>query len=185
MKKLLALLFIAFFALTQMTGQDPTFSKGDKVLNLGLGLGTTLYTGSYYKLQVPPVSGSLEIGIVDEVLEKGVVGVGPYVGFASYKWEYLDWGWKYTNIILGARGNFHYPLIDKLDTYTGLLIGFNIVSSSEFGTSIPGFDYSTTSSGLVWSWFVGARYYFTENIAAMIELGYGIAYLNLGVALKF
>jgi hypothetical protein len=185
MKKLLALFFTALFALTQLAAQDPIFVKGDKVLNIGIGLGTTLYTGSYYKMQVPPVSASLELGILDEVIDKGSVGVGPYVGFASYKWEYMDWGWKYTNIILGARGNFHYPFIEKLDTYTGLLLGFNVVSSSEFGTSIPGFDYSATSSGLAWSWFIGARYYFTDNIAGMIELGYGIAYLNLGVALKF
>jgi len=185
MKKLFALMFIAFFALTQMAAQDPIFVKGDKVLNLGIGLGTTLYTGSYYHMTVPPISASLELGILDGIIDKGSIGVGPYVGFASYKWEYSGWGYKYTNIILGARGNFHYPFIEKLDTYTGLLLGFNVVSSSEFGDLIPGFDYSASSSGIAWSWFIGARYYFTDNIAAMVELGYGIAYLNLGVAFKF
>ncbi|MEA1885844.1 MAG: hypothetical protein U9N72_01365 [Bacteroidota bacterium] len=184
MKKLLAILVMSFFALTQMAAQDPIFVKGDKVLNLGIGLGTTLYTGTYYSMQLPPVSASLELGILDEVIDKGSVGVGPYVGLASYKWEYSGWGYKYLNIILGARGNFHYPFIEKLDTYTGLLVGFNVVSSSEFGTP-TGYDYSATSSGLAWSWFIGARYYFKDNIAGMLELGYGISYLNLGVALKF
>ncbi|MDT8400760.1 MAG: hypothetical protein RQ743_03615 [Bacteroidales bacterium] len=185
MKKLLALPLIAFFALTQLSAQDPVFVKGDKVLNLGLGLGTTLYTGSFYKMQIPPISASLELGIVDEIIDKGSVGVGPYLGFASYKWEYSGWGYKYSNIIIGARGNFHYPFLEKLDTYTGLLVGFNIVSAKDFGEINPFYDYSTSSSGLVWSWFVGARYYFTETIAGMVELGYGIAYLNLGVAMKF
>jgi hypothetical protein len=185
MKKLLALPLIAFFALSQLSAQDPIFLKGDKVLNLGLGLGSSLYTGSFYKMQVPPLSASLEVGLVDEIIDKGSIGVGPYLGFASYKWEYSGWGYKYTNFIIGGRGNFHYPFIDKLDTYTGLLVGFNIVSSSEFGNLVPGYDYSTASSGLVWSWFIGARYYFTDKIAGMVELGYGIAYLNLGVAMKF
>ena len=185
MKKLFLLPLIAFFALAQLSAQDPIFLKGDKVLNLGIGLGTTVYTGSFYKMQVPPVSASLEVGIVDGIIDKGSVGVGPYLGFASYKWEYSGWGYKYSNIIIGARGNFHYPFLDKLDTYTGLLVGFNIVSASEFGDIIPGYDYSASSSGLAWSWFIGARYYFSEKIAGMVELGYGIAYLNLGVAVKF
>jgi hypothetical protein len=31
---------------------------------------------------------------------------------------------------------------------------------------------------------VGARYYFTESIAAFAQVGYGIAYLTLGVSFK-
>jgi hypothetical protein len=46
-------------------------------------------------------------------------------------------------------------------------------------------DYSGSSSGIRWAWFVGGRYYFKENFAAMLELGYGVAYINLGIALKF
>lgn len=185
MKKLLVLVVIAFFAMAQLYAQESTFNKGDKVLNLGLGLGSTLYSGTYYTGTVPPVSGSLEFGVVDNVIEKGVVGVGPYVGYSSYKYEYSDWGWKYSNIIIGVKGNFHYPLLEKLDTYTGLLIGYNVSSSKEFGDPVPGWDYSHTAGVVAWSWFVGGRYYFKETIAAMLELGYGIAYLNIGVALKF
>jgi len=186
MKKLFLSVVVICIAFVQLVAQDPTFAKGEKVLNLGLGLGSTLYTaGSYYKGQVPPVSASLEFGVVDNVIEKGVVGVGPYIGYSSYKYEYQGWGWKYSNIIIGARGNFHYPLVDKLDTYTGLLLGYNIASSKEFGDPVPGWNYSYTAGGLQWSWFIGGRYYFKETLAAMLELGYGIAYLNLGVALKF
>jgi len=183
MKKISALLLAAIFSFAHLSAQDPTFNKGDKVLNLGIGLGSTLYSGLYYKSQVPPVSASLEIGIVDEILEKGVIGVGPYFGYSSYKYSYLTSGYKYSNLILGARGNFHYPLLDKLDTYTGLLLGFNIVSSKWTGDGTD--PLNATSGGVAWAWFVGGRYYFSESFAAMLELGYGIAYLNLGVALKF
>jgi len=184
MKKLLLLLVVACFTLTQLVAQEPTFVKGDKVLNVGIGFGTTLYSGSYYKSQIPPISASLEFGVADNILEKGVIGVGPYVGYSSYKYEYAGWGWKYSNIIIGARGNFHYPLVNKLDTYTGLLLGYNVSSSKEFGTS-TGYDYHASSGGVVWAWFIGGRYYFSDNFAAMLELGYGVAYLNLGIALKF
>ena len=184
MKKLLLSFLIVSLSLIQLSAQSPTFINGDQALNFGFGLGTSLYSGGLYKTQIPPLSASYEKAIVDNILEKGVVGVGPYLGFVSYKWEYLNWGWKYSNFILGARGNFHYPIIDNMDTYTGLLLGFNIVSSSEFGTAAWGYDYSSNSSGIVYSWFVGAKYYFNDKLAAMAELGYGISYLNLGIGIK-
>ena len=184
MKKLMILFVAVMFSLTQLVAQESTFSKGDKVLNIGIGLGSTLYTGSYYKGQVPPLSVSYEVGVVDEVLEKGSIGVGGYLGYSSYKYQYLDWGWKYSNIIIGARGSFHYPLVDKLDTYTGLLLGYNISSSKEFGSINPAFDYSSSAGGLQTAWFLGGRYYFKETFAVMAELGYGISYLTLGISLK-
>jgi hypothetical protein len=181
-KQLLAFgfLFIAF----TMQSQESTFNKEDKVINLGIGFGSTLYTGAYYKTTVPPISASLEYGILDGIIDKGVIGVGGYVGYSSFKYEYYNWGYKYTDFIIAARGSFHYPFVDKLDTYTGLLLGAEVVTAKEFGTSVPGYDYSSAGSGLARSWFVGARYYFTEKFAAMGELGFGISYLTIGVAIK-
>jgi hypothetical protein len=179
MKKLLLLFVVVSFTLTQLLAQDPIFVKGDKVLNLSLGLGSHYYT-SYYKMQVPPVAASLEFGIVDNVIDKGSIGVGPYIGYFSSRYAHY---WKTSDIIIGARGNFHYPLVKKLDTYTGLLLGYNIVSYKDLEDAYG--DYSGSSSGVAWAWFIGGRYYFSDNFAAMLELGYGIAYLNIGVALKF
>jgi len=185
MKKLLLLFAIGCFTLTQLIAQESTFNKGDKVLNLGIGFGSAWYTGSGFKAQIPPVSASFEIGVVDNILEKGSIGVGGYFGYSSYKYSYSGYngGWKYTNMFIGARGNFHYPLVDKLDTYVGLTLGFNVVTDKAWG------DYSGTSfgsyGGVKTAEFIGARYYFSDNFAAMLELGYGVAYVNLGVALKF
>lgn len=185
MKKLILLAVAVVFSLTQMLAQESTFSKGDKVLNLGIGFGSGFYSGSYYKTSVPPISASFEVGVKDGVIDKGSIGVGGYFAYASHKWEYSGWGWKYTDLIIGARGTFHYPLVDKLDTYTGIVLGYHVASSKEYGNSIPGYDYSASAGGLIYSWFVGGRYYFTEKFAGMAELGVGIVYLNLGVALKF
>ena len=77
-------------------------------------------------------------------------------------------------------------MVDKLDTYAGMLLGYNIVSSKYSGTGF--YDtYNTTSpssSSLAWSMYLGGRYWFNPKIAGMVELGYGIAYLNLGVSFK-
>ena len=44
-------------------------------------------------------------------------------------------------------------------------------------------DYTHTD--FAWGWFIGGRYYFTDNLAAMLELGYSATYVNIGVAYKF
>lgn len=184
MKKSIFSLLLLVFAATAFA-QENTFNKGDKVLNLGIGLGSTLYTGGYYKSAIPPLSASLEYGVKDNLFdEKSSLGIGGYFGYTSAKWEYSGYGWNYSSMILGARGALHYQLVDKLDTYTGILLGYNIVSSKSFGSLGEGTNYTAAASGIAWSWFLGGRYYFTDKLAAMAELGYGISYLNLGIALK-
>ena len=184
MKKLFAFILVALLSIPVMQAQESMFNLGDKVVNLGIGLGSTLYSGTYYTRGFPPVSISYEQAIKDEILDKGVIGIGGYLGYTSYKYDYLGWGYKYSNIVIGAGGFFHYPLIDKLDTYIGVLLGYNIASAKEFGDYPGGWDYSSTSGGFVFSGFVGARYYFTEKFAAFAQVGYGIAYLTLGVSIK-
>jgi hypothetical protein len=181
---IVAAVMIAVPLIQAQESPESMFNKGDKVINLGIGIGNTLYSGSYYTRGVPPISLSYEQGIVDGVFDKGVIGIGGYVGYTSYKYDYLGWGYKYSNIIIGAGGLFHYPLVKKLDTYAGILLGYNIATSTEFGTD-PGLDFDATSGGIVFSGFVGARYYFTESIAAFAQLGYGIAYLTFGVSFRF
>jgi hypothetical protein len=178
MKKLLMFIVLVTFSVASLTAQETTFNKGDKVLNLDLGLGSAIYSGVGYSSVVPPLSASLEIGIVDNILEKGSVGVGGYLGFSSHKTSY----WRSTSIIIGPRGAFHYALVDKLDTYAGLIIGYNVYSSKWIGS---GFEINDASSGgIVSSEFIGARYYFSDSFAANAELGVGISYLSIGVSLK-
>lgn len=186
MKKIFALLILSAISLPFVVAQESLFVVGDKVVNLGVGFGNVLYSGLGYKTTVPPVSISFEKGIKDGIIDKGVLGIGGYLGYSANKWEYSGfggtYGWKYTNLILGARGTLHYPLVDKFDTYAGVLLGYRIVSTKEFGT-ITGVD-PASSGGLIFSGFIGGRYYFNDKFAAMAELGYGITYLNIGLAIK-
>lgn len=181
MKLFLALL-ILIFSVSVINAQIAV--KDAKFFNAGIGFGTNLYSGSYYALQVPPLSVSLEYILKDDILDgKGALGAGGYLGFASYKYDVANWGWKYTSIVIGPRGYFHYNFLEQLDTYTGVLIGYNILSSKSFG-NIPGWNTNASSGGLAYSWFVGGRYFFSDNLAAMAELGWGVAYLNVGICMK-
>lgn len=159
-----------------------SFNKGDVVLNLGVGFGNTLY-GSGYKMTVPPLSASFEYGIVDNLFdEKSSIGVGGYFGYAASKYDWHNVDYKISSAIIGARGSFHYSFVEKLDTYTGLSLGYNIVSHKDKDNN--GWD-GVKSSALYLGWYAGARYYFTDSFAVMGEVGYDVAYLNVGVAFKF
>ncbi len=81
MRKLLLLIAGTFFIFAQMDGQQPVFIKGSKVFNAGLGVGTTVFSSTYNRMVIPPLSASVEVGVTDHVLEKGSVGVVPYWHF--------------------------------------------------------------------------------------------------------
>jgi hypothetical protein len=178
-------LLLAVFSVPLFGNAQP-FVVGDKVINVGLGIGSTLYSGVGYKGGLPPLSASFEYGVTE--LGPGVLGVGGYFGIASYKWEGTaggyTYGFKESNIIIGARGNYHYNFVEKLDTYAGLMLGYNIINGKETGDWPFGSYYSVNSSAFIWSFYIGGRYYVGEAFAVMAELGYGIAWLNIGVAFK-
>lgn len=179
--------FLSLFVFVCAGAQS--FNKGDKVVNLGLGIGNTLY-GSGYKTSIPPVSASFEYGIVDNLFdEKSSIGIGGYLGYAASKYKYnglgsSDFEDKFSSTIIGVRGSFHYSFVEKLDTYTGLSLGYNIVSFSSDQKNND-YSYSAASSAMFLGWYAGARYYFTNSFAVMGEIGYDVAYLNVGVAFKF
>jgi len=90
---------------------------------------------------------------------------------------------KYSYTVIGVRGNYHFYTTDKLDTYGGLMLGYDVVTDKWHGTGSA--DYKGSGSEAACSLFVGARYYFAPGIAVFAELGYSIAILNLGIAFKF
>jgi len=63
------------------------------------------------------------------------------------------------------------------------MMGVNITTSRAFGDGSSSF--SADGSGIAYSLYGGARYYFSENLAVFGELGYGISYLTVGLALRF
>jgi hypothetical protein len=161
-------------------------TKGSTILNLGIGISNALYSGSYYKTIFPPISASLEFIVNDALFNgDGAFGIGGYLAYASSKWSYsyFNYELKYSNIVIGPRAYLHYSFAEKLDTYLGIMPGYNISSSKETGT-YPGSYNAASSGGFIFSGIIGARYFFSNKFGGMIEVGSGITHLNLGVALK-
>jgi hypothetical protein len=141
-----------------LSGNTQPFVKGDKAINLGLGIGSTLYSGVGYNTGLPPLSASFEYGVTE--LGPGVTGIGGYFGLSFYKWTDTwsgsTYGRKYSSTIIVARGNYYCHFSEKLDTYAGLMLGYDIISSEATG-DWPAFydDLSANSSTFIWSFYVG------------------------------
>ena len=68
-----------------------------------------------------------------------------------------------------------------------ILLGSLLVTQLTFSQTkfSKGDQFASVSYGLGTQAFVGSRYFFNDNIAAFAELGYGLAYLNIGGTYKF
>ena len=180
-----SILLLALLVCPALNTNSQEFEVGDKLINAGIGFGATWYSGVGYKTTLPPIFVSGDIGFRDDI-GPGVLGLGGYLGMSSYKWESTwladTYGWKSTSIIIGARGTYHMDWVENFDTYGGLLLGFRIESDKSYGTWLGGYS-STAGSGLAYSFFVGGRYFLSDNFAVLAELGYGIAWLSLGITI--
>jgi len=184
-KKFYVTLVLCLGVVMSASAQD-VFLKGDKVVNLGVGFGSFL-TVSGAKASIPPIGASFEYGIVDGLFDdQASIGVGGYFGFVTSKWQYstYDRGYRYTDVLVGVRANFHYQFVEKLDTYGGVLVGYDLSAKTNYGSgTIEDPNYS--SGGAVVNLLAGARYYFTDQIAVFGEVGYGISAIELGLSYKF
>jgi hypothetical protein len=162
---------LALFLVATIFAANAQYENGSSYLNVGVGLGGGLGL---------PIGVSYEKGITDNI------SVGGYAGYASSSQDY-GFGIKssLTYIIVGARGSYHFTNlgIDKLDPYVGALLGYNIASSKVTGAPVGWTQPSV--GGLAWGGHAGARYAFTDKFGGFAEVGYGIAYLTVGLSVKF
>jgi hypothetical protein len=183
---LLSLLLALSLPFIPLNAQTETFKQGDLVFSAGLGIGATYgsYWGSYYNTSVPPIFLTGDYCLRED-LGPGNLGVGGIIAYSSYKYEPSpDWGYKYSTLFIGVRGTYHFTdLVDKLDLYGGISLGGEIVTDKGYG-DYNDYTYSTNNSSALVELFAGARYYFSDNFGVMSELGYGIAWLKLGVSFK-
>jgi hypothetical protein len=174
------------------------FEQGDNVIGVGVGIGGSYglgYSGA-------GVSASPTLNLIGDHgmgdLGPGVWGLGGYIGYKSYRYEYDNgywWGYHYrseyrwTYIVIGARGTWHYNEWHgnpNLDLYAGLLLGYRIASYKDetvYPNGVAATSHSSYS-GLQHDVFAGARYYISDNFGFYGEVGYGVSNLQVGLVFK-
>ncbi|MCU0426596.1 MAG: porin family protein [Candidatus Kapabacteria bacterium] len=174
-------LFLAFAAMIMIVsvqkssaqfGPNANFKNKDLFVGAHLGLG-----GGWYSGFGPVVN--VEYGVLPQL------GVTASAGFFSYTDVYSTYSWTYTSIpiIIGANWHFDLLKVKQLDTWVGAGAGYTFGSWS---SSDPDRAYrGSVGSYFSWDGRLGARYYFTDKLAAKLELGYwSLGYLRLGVDFK-
>jgi hypothetical protein len=177
--------------------QAQSFEAGDNVLGVGLGIGGNYgvgFSGSGVS-QTPAIALHFDHGMGD--LGPGIWGLGGFLGYKSYSYSYDNFyftnrytsKYKWTYVVVGARGTWHYNEWhenDKLDTYGGLMLAYRAATfkdETNYPSGASSFN-AGTYSGLTLTGLLGARYFFTDKIGAYLEAGFGVSVLQLGLAVK-
>lgn len=195
MKKLL-LLAASLLAAASLSAQ---ISVGEHIVSGNVGIGNIVY-GSDYDSKFPPITASYEYGLLEDAFQvSGLsVGVGGQLSYTGAKDTfYYDnmkpFGYKYSSIIVAAKAYFHYDImslmglpVDNLDTYATFALGYNIATGRQYGDwGLIEDNTMVSAGGLVYGFQIGARYWFSQNMAANAEIGMGLSLLTLGLCYSF
>jgi len=181
MRKFTVALIVLLVVLFNVTSNAQGYKEGSKTLKLGIGFGLSGVEGD---ATIPPVSAGLQYGLTDKISIGGLVA---YSG-STYKFGFLSssYEWKYSYLIIGARGEYHFlEPSNKFDAYGGLTLGYEIFSVTEPG-NLPNYfsGYSAKSSTLIYGFHVGGKYALSNSFGLFGELGYGISYVTVGVSIQ-
>ncbi|OUJ70151.1 hypothetical protein BXP70_25195 [Hymenobacter crusticola] len=166
-----------------------TFHPGDKALNVGIGLlGANHGYDVFGSLkQSPALSVTYEQGITDS-FGPGTLSLGGLLGYKHYYYEFpkTDYKASWTDILLMARGTYHYNLTSnpQIDTYAGLTVGVRLNTYSNTNSTLRD-TYKDDGLHLATGIFLGGRYFVTEKVGVFAEAGYDMTYLKLGLTAKF
>jgi hypothetical protein len=116
----------------------------------------------------------------------GKIGIGGIIRYWRYSEDFSLGKWSYTNILIGAQGNFHFQTSGKLDPWIGLVLAYNGGSVSWDG---PESKYlNEPSHGGLWlGGHAGIRYFLSPTLALSVHLGFGtLSYgaLDVGIDLR-
>ncbi|MBI5370415.1 MAG: hypothetical protein HZA79_00160 [Sphingobacteriales bacterium] len=183
-------LLFALFAQNSVMAQDAKNNglydvKKLSFLNAGIGLGSYGLSGT----------GGLPIAVSFEHGLTKTTSAGIAAGYVQRK--YLA-DWKYTYLLFGARGSYHFNEVLKitnpgLDVYGGaglLYRRYSVKYSMDTG-GVDGGDggeiigQKDTGSAIDFELHAGGRYFFKENFGVYAELGYGISPVQLGATIRF
>jgi len=176
----ISVVFLALFGFSSGAfAQEEVINQGNMIINAGIGAGNWITDNKGYSVTLFPIVGSFEYGLLDLFDSRGAIGIG---GYASYTFfgskSIIAANSNVSDLILGPRAMFHYEFLENLDTYAGVMLGYDIKSYTHPDINLPGSQFYP---GI----FVGARYYITNNFGFWAEAGRNTAPIEVGVCYIF
>lgn len=167
------------FFISNISAQS--LEQQDSFISARFGLSSVYTLSSGFSATLPPIDGTYEYMITENI------SIGGFIGVYSAEFEFNNTFFndnesiKYSFFNIGALGNYHFVNNDQWNVYVGAALGYLSVGVDDNITDGAG---DVRSSGIALGVQGGARYFFTDKFAANVQLGYGLAVLSLGVTLK-
>lgn len=120
----------------------------------------------------------------------GMLGVGAIFRYWSYSENLNFIEHDYTDILFGLQTNYHFYFTNnKVDPWLGFIVAYDFGFSDVKSQSNSDDENFESDYGGLWiAAHAGARYWFRENMAVSIRIGFGtLSYgaLDLGFDYKF
>jgi outer membrane protein W len=197
MKKILLATFVlamSFSAKTFAQDGGTAFTKGSSTVSVGYGFANiwkTLFKvaagfgGTSTVKSTGPIALGYEYGVADKI------SAGVVLGYTKITNDDVSGTFKSTetlsNFSAMARVNYHFGKGPKFDPYIGLGLGYyNFKYSYKDNDNITDVTTFKVPGGFGFSGQLGAKYYFTSNIGAYMEVGYvGGSLAQIGLTAKF
>jgi opacity protein-like surface antigen len=160
------------------TSDGSCFTQGDKLISAGLSV---WYFGLY---------AGFDYAVHDAISVGGGLGYNGYSPNLNYRYNYVP------VLIRGAFHPFNLSVLaDKIvvrnmiDVYIGVTTGWRFGWYSDRGDNRP-YTYTPSSNDMYTGYFfpreyVGARYFFKDNIALFVEHCPGLSDISGGISFKF
>lgn len=191
-----------------ITVNSSVFARGSSAIETGNSFVSLAYgfpnlgavvLNTYEDYNAYSVSGIGPIHLKYDYALSDKISLGVSIGYVSFKakWTYdyydyntfttqaYDESWTGSSLGILARFNYHFATSEKLDPYVGLGAGYNSWTF-KFESDYPGaIESSLVLPPIGFEGGVGVKYFFSDNVGAYLELGYGKSLLQGGIAFKF
>jgi hypothetical protein len=175
MKAVLVTLLLTALLITFSTPSYSQYQVGKNTASASIGFGGGGLTGT----GAIPISAEYNFLNFEKNIHAGV-----FAAYSSTSEDFYYGKWTYTYIIIAAQGNWHFTPGEKFDPFAGLSLGYNIGSSKvSYNGPYSGYNFGSASvGGIFFSAQAGFNYWFSENFAAQVRVGY-FPYASVGVTL--
>lgn len=174
---IVALVLLVVIGASRQANAQASFDKGDKAINLGVGIGAI------------GANASVEFGVQKNI------GVGAYFAYERISTGLLGAAigvnYGYNQLNLGLRGAYHFGELlnmsdNKFDLYGAGGVGIRLDNgyATDYNVSTGNYTYGTRINPQLLL-RVGGRYFFTDKMAGWAEIGSGGSWLQGGIAFKF
>ena len=181
------------YAQEPIRNQNSTASSGNvNCIQVGFGFPNRLasYLSDYQSISGGTVKSNITVSVSYDRRIADNLSIGAYLGYGSASWTVLEYPNYWTGylmndvytlsaVVLSLRATYYIPINPSFELYGGVAIGKGALTEN---LNAAPYD---AASVIVYDVHAGGLYYLNKQFGIFGEIGFGLAYLNAGLSVKF